>query len=72
MAIYSTVHTTKAYYVATYNYGYERSDARYNFLICFSGNTNMYTLAELMQRYKTLTVAQQRIVDIVRRKYGVK
>lgn len=71
MTTYSTIHTTKSYTVSSYNYGYERSDKRYNYLVCFAGNTNMYTLAELMQRYSSLTAAHKRIVDIVRRKYGV-
>lgn len=71
MTVYATIHTTKAYSVASYNYGYERSNKLYNYLITFSGNTNMYTLAELAERYKKLTASQRRIVDIVRRKYGV-
>jgi len=71
MTTYSTIHTTKAYTVASYNYGYERKEQRYNYLICFTGNTNMYTVAELIQRYDSLNVAHKRIVDTVRRKYGI-
>ena len=71
MAVYSTIHMTKTYSVASYNYGYERSQPRYNFMICFAGNQNWYTIGELMERRNKLTKAHSAILDIVRRKYGV-